>query len=269
MSKLLVERKGHVAVLTINRPEIHNSMDPEVVVRLSDAWKMVRDDKDIRVAVITGAGEKTFTAGGDLGRAIPLLTGARPAEDEWDKKFMENFEDVWQSCLLRKFDVGKPIVAAVNGTAVGGGMEMLQAMDIRVASETAKFGLPEVKRGIVPAGGSMVRLVRQISYAKAMELLLTGEYMSAQEALEVGFVNYVLPQDQVMDKAMELANIIADNGPLAVKAIRDTVRSTFHLSEFEALDIETKNSTAIIMSKDAKEGPRAFKEKRKPNFIGE
>ncbi len=269
MSKLIVERRGHVVLITINRPEVHNSMDPEVVVRLSDAWRMVRDDNDIRVAVITGAGEKTFTAGGDLAKAIPLMTGARQPEDEWDNRFVKEHDKVFQAALLRKFDVGKPVVAAINGTAVGGGMEMLQGMDIRIASETAKFGLPEVKRGIVPAGGSMVRLTRQIPYAKAMEILLTGEYMSAREALEIGFVNYVLPQDQVMDKAMEIANIIAENGPLAVKVIRDTVKSTFGVSEFEALDIETKNAMAVAMSKDAQEGPRAFKEKRKPNYTGE
>ncbi len=269
MAKVNVEREGHIAVITINRPEVHNSLDPEVFVRLSDAWTMVRDEDDIRVAVITGAGSKTFCAGGDLGTFIPLLSGARKPEDEWDEKFLKNFGYIMQSAILRDFDVVKPVIAAINGNCIAGGMEMIQGMEIRVASDTSKFGLQEVKWAIIPGGGSTVRLPRQIPYAKAMELLLTGDLITAEEALSYGLLNHVVPQDKVMEKAMEIAEKIAGNGPLAVKAIRASARYAVGLPEKEALAKEAEYTMPVMMSKDAREGPRAFKEKRKPNFIGE
>ncbi|MBW2202469.1 MAG: enoyl-CoA hydratase/isomerase family protein [Deltaproteobacteria bacterium] len=269
MAKINIEREGHIVVITINRPEVHNSLDPEALIRLSDAWKMVRDDNDIRVAVITGAGEKTFCAGGDLAKSIPLITGARKPEDEWDKKLLENFQDILEIAILRDFDPVKPVIAAINGDCIAGGMEMIQGMDIRVASDTTRFGLAEVKMGLFPGGGSTVRLPRQMPFAKAMEILLTGDLMPAQEALSLGFINYVVPQDKVMGKALEIASRIADNGPIAVRQIRASARSLIGLPESEALAKENKYLVPVIMSKDAKEGPKAFKEKRKPNFIGE
>lgn len=269
MAKVNIEREGYVTVITINRPEVHNSIDPEVLIRLSDAWKMVRDDKDIRVAVITGAGKKTFCSGADLGRLIPLFSGARSPEDEWDERIMKDFDNIFQSAGLRDFDIGKPVIAAINGDCIAGGMEMIQGVEIRVASDSARFGLQEVKWGIIPGGGSTVRLPRQIPYAKAMEILLTGDLLSAEEALSYGLLNHVMPQDKVMDKAMEIADKIAGNGPLAVKAIRTSVRNSNGLTEKEAFVQEMELAMSVLMSKDAKEGPRAFKEKRKPNFIGE
>ncbi len=268
MAKLNVEREGHIVVITINRPEVHNSLDPETMVRLSDTWTMVRDDDDIRVAVITGAGKETFCSGADLGRLVPMLTGARKPEDEWDEKVMKNFDSILQATMLRDFDVAKPVIAAINGACFAGGMEMIQGMDIRVTSETAKFGLQEVQRGLMPGGGSTVRLPRQIHYAKAMEILLTGEILTAEDALAFGLINHVVPQDKVMEKSMEIADMIASNGPLAVKAIRASVREGIDLTLKEAYAQEMKKGMEVLMTKDAQEGPRAFKEKRKPNFIG-
>jgi enoyl-CoA hydratase len=268
MAKLNIEREGHIVVITINRPEVHNCLDPETMVRLADTWAMVRDDNDIRVAVFTGTGKEAFCSGADLGRLVPILSGARKPEDEWDVKVMKNFDSILQATMLRDFDVVKPVIAAINGACFAGGMEMIQGMDIRVASETSKFGLQEVQRGLMPGGGSTVRLPRQIHYAKAMEILLTGEILTVEDALAFGLINHVVPQDKVMEKSMEIADMIASNGPLAVKAIRASVREGIDLTLKEAYAQEMKKGMEVLMTKDAQEGPRAFKEKRKPNFIG-
>jgi len=267
MSVVLFEQREHVAILTINRPEARNAVSPEVAVRLADAWQQVESDADIRVAIITGAGGKSFCAGADLARLIPLTTGARQPEDEWDHRVRED-PKLTDRALLRTYDPGKPVIAAVSGFAIAGGMEMLQATDLRVASEDARFGLQEPKWGLFPLSGSTVRLPRQVPYAIAMEILLTGGLIDARRALEIGLVNRVVPKERVMDTALELAGAIADNGPVAVRAIRRSVKACLGRPEQEALALELQIGIPVYRTEDAREGPRAFKEKRKPKFQG-
>jgi enoyl-CoA hydratase len=259
-------QNGHIAVLTINRPEARNALNPEVLVKLATAWKRVRDDENIRVAVICGTGP-AFCAGMDLGRMIPLITGARPPEDEWDEAVIAD-PSIGHRALLRDFDTEKPVIAAINGFAIAGGMELVMGCDLRVAADTAKFGLQEVKWAIFPGGGSTVRLPRQVPYSRAMEILLTGEQFTAERMLDYGFLNYVVPGQEVLDKAVELAEKIAGNGPLAVTAVRRSVREAIGVPEARALERESEISATVYATDDAREGPRAFMEKRKPVFKG-
>jgi len=258
--------EGHIAVVTLNRPDARNAINPEVAVRLSDAWQSIRDDENVRVGIVTGTGS-AFCAGADLGQLIPMMSGARNPENDWDRRVV-NEPGITSRALLRNFDPEKPIIAAINGHAIAGGMELVQGTDIRVSAPEARFGVQEVKWAIFPAGGSTVRLPVQLPFAKAMELLLTGDLVSAEEALALGFLNYVVPADAVMTKAMEIAEKIAANGPLAVKAIRESARACLGLPEREALKIESEISAPVFQTEDAREGPRAFMEKRKPSYKG-
>lgn len=265
---LRVDKRDGVMTLVLNRPEARNSLSPQMLVRLAEAWYEFRDSKDLRVAILTGAGDDDFCAGGDLKLTMPLVTGARQPEDEWDRKLLADLRK-FTDAILRGFELYKPIIAAVNGNALGGGTEMTNACDLRIASERAVFGTPEAKVGLLPGGGSISRLPRQIPYAKAMEMLLIGDSFTAREALEMGLLNYVVPHEELMNKARELANRLAQNAPLAVRKIKEGVLRSSGLTLTEALKIEDEVSAAVLSSKDAREGPRAFKEKRKPKFTGE
>ncbi len=265
---LLVEEDDGVMTLVMNRPEARNALSPQMLIRLCQAWHEFRDRDDLRVAILTGTGETDFCAGGDLKLTMPLMTGARKPEDEWDHQILEN-PGQFTDAILRGFELYKPVIAAVNGNALGGGTEMTNACDLRVASEHAVFGTPEARVGLLPGGGSISRLPRQIPWAKAMEMLLIGDHWSAQDALEMGLLNYVVPHAQLLPKAHELADKLARNGPLAVRKIKEGVMRGSGLSLPEALKIEDEVSAAVMMSKDAREGPRAFKEKRTPRFTGE
>jgi enoyl-CoA hydratase len=268
MDPLLYEKRDGVAYITFNRPEVHNAISPEVMVRLADAWVDFNEDPQARVAIITGAGTKAFSAGADLGRLIPLFTRARQPEDEWDRRVLENRGAVQSIALLRTYELFKPIIAAVNGFCLAGGMEMLQATDIRIASTNASFGLSEVKRAIIPAGGSLVRLARQIPYCKAMEILLVGDAISAEEAYRCGLVNYVVAPDELIPAAERLARAVAENGPLALQAIKEGVIRTTGIPLDDAFKLELELGRRVMKSEDAKEGPRAFMEKRKPRYTG-
>jgi enoyl-CoA hydratase len=268
MPDLIFEKRNHIAYLTLNRPERRNTYSCEMIVLLAQAWREIRDDKDMRVVLLTGAGTEAFCTGGDLKYFIPFLTGSKQPETEYEHSIVSDMGQVLVA-LLRPFEFYKPIVAAVNGDAIAGGMELLQATDIRVAAETARFGLAEAQRGLVPGGGSMTRLARQIPYAKAMEILLTGDHISAQEALDWGFVNAVVPSEQVMERAGEFADRLSRNGPLAIRKIKECVIRTSGVPINDAFSIEDAISAEVIVSKDAREGPKAFVEKREPNFLGE
>jgi enoyl-CoA hydratase len=267
MPALLYEVRNHVAYITFNRPEVHNALNPEVMVRLADAWTRISSDDDVRAVIVTGAGNKAFSAGADLGRLIPLFTGARQPEDEWDKRLVSE-RQIASTALLRGYSLYKPIIAAVNGFCIAGGLELMEAMDLRVAVETAEFGLQEVKWAIIPAGGSLARLPRQMPYCKAMEILLTGNRIKADEAYRLGLINYVVPREKLMEKAEELATTIAANGPLAVSKIKEAVERCSGRPLDEAFKIEDDVQRVIGRSEDAREGPRAFMEKRKPVYKG-
>jgi enoyl-CoA hydratase len=268
MPDLIYEKRDGVALLTFNRPERRNALSPELIVRLAEAWIDYRDDDSLRVAILTGTGDKAFCAGGDLGRLLPLFTGARKPEDEWDHKLMGDLPHYMSTALLRPFELYKPIIAAINGYALAGGSELLQATDIRIASTRASFGLTETQRGLVPGGGSMVRLPRQIPYCKAMEILMTGDAMSAAEALRIGFVNEVVEPDRLMPRAAEFAERLKKNAPIAVAAVKEAVLRTSGVPLAEAYGIEAEISARVTRSEDAREGPRAFMEKREPVYTG-
>lgn len=265
---LIVERRDGVMILTMNRPAARNALSPEMLVRLNGAWHEFRDSDELRVAILTGAGETDFCAGGDLKLTMPLITGARKPESEWDERLMADLKQ-FTDAILRGFELYKPVIAAVNGNALGGGTEMTNACDLRVASDNAVFGTPEAKVGLLPGGGSITRLPRQIPYAKMMEILLIGDPFSAQEALDMGFVNAVVSPGELLDTALDYARRLAENGPLAVRKIKEGVLRSSGLPLDQALAIEDEVSAAVMTSKDAREGPRAFAEKRKPKFTGE
>ncbi len=265
---LLVERREGVVTLTLNRPEARNALSPQMLVRLAAAWREFRDDPALRVAILTGAGGQDFCAGGDLKLTMPLVTGARQPEDEWDHRLLGD-PTCFTDAVLRGFALYKPVVCAVNGSALGGGTEILQATDIRIAAEGALFGTPEARVGLLPGGGSLTRLARQVPYAVAMEILLVGEAFSAPRALEIGLVNRVVPRAELMERARDYARKLADNAPLALRKIKEGVLRTSGRPIDESLEIENEVSAVVMRSKDAREGPRAFAEKRKPNFVGE
>jgi enoyl-CoA hydratase len=264
---LLVEKRDGIMILTMNRPAVKNALSPQMLVKLAAAWHDFRDCNDLRVAILTGAGDEDFCAGGDLQLTMPLITGARQPEDEWDEKLMGDLQQ-FVDAILRGFELYKPVIAAVNGRALGGGTELTNAVDLRVAAEHAIFGTPEAQVGLLPGGGSLTRLPRQIPYCKAMEMLMIGDSFSARQALEMGLLNYVVPKAQLMDKALELAGKLAANGPLAVRKVKEGIMRSSGLPLDQAYQVENDVSAVVMQSQDAREGPRAFTQKRKPEFIG-
>lgn len=266
MAVVEYERQGSVALITLNRPEARNALNPEVMCRLADSWQEVAADDAVRVAVITGTGT-VFCAGADLGRLITLTTKSRQPEDEFDHRVLAD-KTLGDRAILRQSDLDKPVIAAINGTAVAGGCELVQGTDIRVAADNARFGVQEVQRALFPGGGSTVRLPAQLPYAVAMEWLLTGELVSAARAYELGFVNRVVAADQVIAEAMTIAERIAANGPAAVRAIKASAKACLGLPEREAMAVEARHSAPVFRTQDAIEGPKAFMEKRAPNYQG-
>ncbi|MGQ0433210.1 MAG: crotonase/enoyl-CoA hydratase family protein [Microthrixaceae bacterium] len=258
---LLLERDGHVAIVTLNRPDARNALSGEMIVRMADAWVEIDEDPSIRVAIVTGAGGH-FCAGADL----KAMAAGHP-DDAWTPRFAADPDLHWKG-LLRHFQPRKPLIAAVEGYAIAGGTEILQAMDLRVAGEGAVFGVAEVQRGLFPLGGSTVRLRRQIPFTVAAEMLLTGRRMSATEAKDVGLIGHVVPDGTALVKARELADQIAANGPIAVQAVLRSLRESANLGEADALAHELELGWPVYASADAQEGPRAFAEKRAPNFTG-
>ena len=261
---LLTQLDGHVLTLTINRPEKKNAVDAEVLCGLRDAWHRLDRDDALRVAILTGAGG-CFCAGMDLSVIGKLMS--RKADDEHEQRLLDDTSIIFEG-WLKTFRPRKPVIAAVEGFALAGGTEILQGTDLRVAAESAVFGVTEVQRGLFPMAGSAVRLQRQIPYAVAAEMLLTGEPIDARRAAALGLVGRVVPDGEALSDARRLAGRIAANGPLAVRAILATLRETTGLPEAEAFDIEMRHAGAVMASEDAREGPRAFLEKRAPVFRG-
>ncbi|QXV58410.1 crotonase/enoyl-CoA hydratase family protein [Amycolatopsis sp. TNS106] len=255
----LVEKIEHTLVVTMNRPEARNALSGEMLGIMVEAWNRVDEDDDIRCCVLTGAGG-AFCAGADL----KSMSKNSPS-DSFEKG---TFDPSRIEGLLKGRRLTKPLIAAVEGAAIAGGTEILQGTDIRVAGESAKFGVSEARWSLFPMGGSAVRLPRQIPYTVAADLLLTGRHIKAAEALEIGLIGHVVPDGKALDKAMELAGLIAANGPLAVRAILKTMRDTEGMHEEEAFKLDAQYGIEVFASEDAKEGPRAFAEKRKPVFRG-
>jgi enoyl-CoA hydratase len=255
----LIELRGHVLIVTMNRPQVRNAISGPMMTILTKAWDRVDQDPEVRACVLTGAGG-AFCAGADL-----KAMSAAPPADSFASGAMDPSVI---GPLLKGRRLTKPLIAAVEGPAIAGGTEILQATDIRVAGRSARFGVSEARWGLFPLGGSAVRLVRQIPYTVAAELLLTGRHISADEALSYGLIGHVVADGQALTKALELAELIVANGPLAVQAILRTIRETEGLAENDAFGLESKLGMAVFASADAKEGPLAFTQKRKPEFTG-
>jgi enoyl-CoA hydratase len=242
----------------MNRPEAKNALSLPMLVGMSDAWDEIDGNDDIRCAILTGAGG-TFCSGMDL----KSVGGPQP--EKYQQRMAAEPDLHWKA-LLRHYQLRKPLIAAVEGFAVAGGTEILQATDIRVAGEGAKFGVFEARRGLFPLGGSTVRLRRQIPYTIAMDLLLTAREVDAEEALRIGLIGRVVPDGTALEEALKIAEVICANGPLAVEAIKQSVRETEGMSEIDGLARELEIGWPIFATEDAKEGPKAFAEKRKPDF---
>jgi len=251
---LVVDDEG-IATITINRPERRNAFDAEHYRLISEAWQVVRDDEKIRVAIITGAGDKSFSSGADLKSYVGR-----------ESSMSEHWLTQKDQLLNRGLEVWKPIIAAVNGYCIGGGMTLLLATDIRVAASHATFGLSEVKRGIVAANGGTQRVVSQLPYPIAMELLLTGDAIDTETALRWGLINKVVPASDLMAEAMTYARRIAANAPLALQATKELAVKAPELGLTAGLRMEQYVNRLLRTTEDAKEGAKAFQEKRAPVF---
>jgi len=261
----IVERDGHLMTITMNRPKRYNALSGQMLIRMYDAYEEASKDPEVRCILITGAGGN-FCSGADL-------KGMSGDEDNSDPEIdvmarMKDDPDIVYKALFRHYRPAKPIIAAVEGVAIAGGTELLQAMEIRVAGESARFGVSEARWSLYPMGGSAVRLPRQIPYTHAAEILLTGKHLTAQQALDVGLIGHVVPDGQAMAKAREIAQVICENGPLSTAAITRTLHECDGMELDEALRHEWSYGNAVFASQDAKEGPLAFAQKRKPKFQG-
>ena len=263
MPDAIVEREGPLQIITMNRPERYNALSGAMLIRMYDAMVEASEDPEIRCIILTGAGGN-FSSGADL-KAMAGNSGNQDPEIDVAARQAADPELSWKA-LLRNYRPTKPIIAAVEGVAIAGGTEILQGTDIRVAGDTARFGVSEARWSLYPMGGSAVRLRRQIPYTVAAEILLTGKHITAQEALAVGLVGSVVPAGQALARAKEIGATIGENGPLAVEAILRTLHETDGMTEEEALRHEFEYGQAVFRSEDAQEGPKAFAEKRKPVF---
>jgi crotonobetainyl-CoA hydratase len=252
---VLTELRDHVLVVTLNRPEARNAVNGALTQGLGDALERAQGDPKIRVVVLTGAGDKSFCAGADL-RAISRGESLNPPGTEQ-----------WGFAGFVNHPISKPVIAAVNATALGGGTELVLASDLAVAAESARFGLPEVRRGLMAAAGGLVRLPEQLPRKVAMHLILTGEPIDAETALRWGLVNEVVPDGRVLDAALDLAEVIAANAPLSVQASKRValgIRDGALPAERDAWQANDEEMMALFASEDAMEGPLAFAEKRTP-----
>ena len=246
-----------IALITINRPERLNAMDAEHYKALSNAWMLVRDDPAVRVAIVTGAGDRSFTTGADIKSFLTAPVG---------------LSEMWltqrDQLLNRGLEVWKPIISAVNGYCMGGGVTLMLATDIRIAASHATFNVAEVKRGVIPGNGGTQRILDQLPYAIAMEMLLTGDGIDAVAAERWGLVNKVVSKEDLMPTAYAYARRIAANAPLAVQAAKELAVRSRDMDLATGLRFEAVINRMLSSTEDAKEGPAAFAEKRAPNFKG-
>jgi enoyl-CoA hydratase/carnithine racemase len=273
-------KDGHVVTITIDRPEARNSLDIEHFGRLADAWTQFRDD-DAYVAILTGVGD-VYCVGADLKSFVPRVTeeadklaagASKEAVAGSRYSYAHSLVAVLRDGAVHpdtgeEFALYKPVIAAINGICAAGGLEMMWNTDLRVCADTAWFQLAEPRRGLFPGGGSTVQSVRQLTWCHAMEVVLLADRITAERAYEMGLVNRVVPRDQVLPEARRLADTICLNGPLAVRACKRSAKESTFLPLKEALANEMSYSASVFMSEDAKEGIRAFKEKRTPVWRG-
>src|SRR3990172_27405 len=276
----IYEKKNHIAILTMNRPEAMNAMNAAMRQEMGDALTDFRDDNDSWVLIVTGAGDRAFSAGMDLREMAARLAGGGPpgggppgggppgTPPSGGPPGGGSPPPQPPSLMAGNIEIWKPIIAAINGVAVGGGLETALACDIRIASDTARLGLSEPKRGIVPGGGGMARLPRLVPLGAALELMLTGDLITAQEAYRIGLVNQVVPAAEIMPSAIKMAERMIDCAPLAVRSIKETVLKAREIPSLaEALRLRAGGN--INATEDAREGTRAFNEKRKPVWKGQ
>ena len=256
---ILFETKDRLAYVTINRPDRRNAIDPATSKEMKDAFEKFKADDDLWVAIVTGAGEDAFSAGADLLAMSQALSGGGGDSGALSVPF---------AGITRGYECWKPIIAAVHGYCLAGGLELALSCDIRIAADNAQFGLPEPKRAIIPGAAGTQRLPRAVPLAFAMELLLTGDRYDAETALRFGLVSRVVPRDQLMATAEEIAQTIAANGPLAVRAIKQAAMMGRDLPFSEGLALESELAGKIFRTADALEGPTAFAQKRKPEYKG-
>ena len=260
MPVLLYEKKDHIAYITLNRPEVMNALNSELWRALTDAWISVRDDPEVWTAIVTGVGDRAFCAGQDLKEVAKVMMEAAAGEPIP--------EIVPEIMPMRGLEVYKPFIAAINGVATGGGLELAMACDIRIAADTARLGLREVVQSLMPGAGGTQRLPRFVPFGIAMEILMTGDFISADEAYRIGLVNRVVPQAELMPAAEALAKRINENGPLAVRAAKEAAYRGIRMPLDDGLRFERLMIQSLLMSEDAKEGPLAFAQKRKPEYKG-
>jgi enoyl-CoA hydratase len=238
-----------------------------MICQLMDMWQAAREDESVRIVVLTGAGDRAFSAGADLKLTVPLLTGERQPETEFDQRLLDTPD--WTSQVFhRNCSFHKPVVAAVNGLAIAGGFEALMASDIRIASSNAMFGVSEVKIGIMAHGGTVARLPKQIPWCEAMEILLTGEPITAERAKEIGLINRIVDPQNLYEEVDQIVERLKKNSPLSLQAIKRTAVMTAGMELDQSFQVETKEGEKLLTTDDAKEGPRAFAEKRQPLFRG-
>ncbi len=248
------KKEGRIAIFTINRPQALNAMNVEASQELHEVMVDFRDDPELWVGIITGAGERAFCAGADINDMLPFMKEHR------DKPWAA------PTTPMRGLELWKPLIAAINGLALGGGLEIALACDLRIASESARFGLPEVTLGLIPGWGGTQRLPRVIPWCKAAEILLMGRPIDAQEAYRIGLVNKVVPTEQVMPAAKEWANAICQAGPLAVRAAKEAMVRGSGMSLEDGLRLENSLVAYLFSTEDFTEGTTAFVEKRKPAY---
>jgi enoyl-CoA hydratase len=263
---LLIDRTQHVVTLTMNRPDVKNAINMEMLCRLADAWDEIDADADVRCAILTGA-EGNFCSGADLDKLVARSIAGLPPEDEFEERIRKDYTIIFNG-LLRNRQLKKPLIAAIEGYCVAGGTEILQGTDIRIAGEGSVFGITEAKWSLYPQGGSVIRLRRQIGYTKAMEMLLTADMYPADEALSFGLIGRVVPKGAALKVAHEIAARVSANGPIAVQKIKEAIIATECLPEKDALAVDFQIGQQVYATEDAREGPRAFKEKRTPQFKG-
>ncbi len=263
---LIEETMGSVAILTLNRPEAKNAMSPELVVRLDSACERAKSDPLIRAVVITASDGDTFCAGGDLKLMIPLITGARSPENEYDEAVLALMKTKGRPYPIHG-DIGKPLIAAIEGAALGGGLELALACDMIVVGPEGSFAAPEVAAGAYPARITYL-LPKRIPYSVAAKVLLANARLSAEDALRFGLASSLTEKGGALHGALNLANQIAQNAPISVQSARSVAHGSLYrgIEDVEAFD--RKMARKVYATEDAREGPRAFRERRKPRFIG-